>query len=447
VKVLDDAYSWLKLRWHKPQSLIIFYALVFIMQLSMIRFDWSKTSNIYWGIYFIITVSATIFWFYIRKLVRCSKGKIGIVLAFKTENAEQFNKLDHDFISRIKEQLDQETFHVINLPFNRSLELEDNIKSLGTCLDKTRSHMLIYGVCRDGKQDGKEKYEIYLTTLIRHGDVEDDKKEELENELYHFAPNTLIDKDNSLTEFKIHSRWLTIYARYFVGQAALITGDLETSLHIFEQLKNDLKGERNSIKSVSVMNKKIKMNLSNLYFYKMSVEYELFWKTKDEKFLESCHYYATLCESIGEDKYSAALMKAIYQFLRYRSVDGAKEILRKYSDVQEASHHYSMAFLLAYEGKMTSAFQQYKKAERQPHTNELVLFDIEKFIKYILELEPHRKQLYLCLSWINISKGDNILAKADLQSFLDSATETEAQKFSNLIGEMKRNLENHNIAG
>ncbi|WNB93412.1 tetratricopeptide repeat protein [Bacillus sp. NEB1478] len=443
-KIIDDAYIWIKNNWHRISSLFFSYIFIFVAMVVAIGFDSNKISKLFWFVYILIFFVLTILWFYYRRLERCKNGKIGIVLAFKTENVHQFNKLQHDFIQQIKESLDAESFTVINLPYNRCNELNPNDDSMLKCLNKTQAHMLIYGVCREGKKKGKEKYEIKMFSMIRHKPLAVDTLSGLQNELNYFTNSMLIDKEDSLTSYKLSSNWLTTYARYFVGLAALISHDTNTSFKVFESLKKDLQKEKNSFKPVKEIKKRVNFHFSNVCLLSAIKEYKMFWKTKCYQNLEASQKYIELYESVSDDRYTPAIYHSIFSFLINRNINRAKGLLDNVQSINDSSHKFNMGFLFAYEGKITEAIKCYRQAIKMPN-NEFILIEIEQFIEYILEIEPEKYHLYLCLAWINSFKGDNLLGKKDLQRFLRFATHDDKQRYISLIEEINIKLEDQII--
>lgn len=435
-KIFEDGYSWIKSHWHQPGTLLALYVFWLIVMVFSVTFDSAKINKIFWGIYILLILISTVYWFYCRRLEKCPSGKVGIVLAFKTENIQQFNKLQYDFVEQIQNRLDPETFSIIKLPYNRCIQLKEDNDIMLDFLEKTRSHMLLYGVFREGKKKGKETYEIDLSSMIRHGHLESETHDEFKNELNYFTRTMLIDKEDSLSQYKLTSNWLTTYARYFVGLAALLSQDFDTALRVLEKTKESLNKERNSIKPVAEIKKRIDTLLTGVYHYLTVREYRLFWESKDYKKLDDSRFFVEKYQSLCNDRYTPAIYNSIFAFLQHRNISKAKSILNEVSQTKDASHVFSMGFLHAYEGDIRKAIRFYKKAKKMPFNNELVLIQVEEFIEYILEIEPERNHLYLCLAWINYYKGDYKLGLKDLQKYLKLANVADQEKYSELISEI-----------
>jgi hypothetical protein len=84
-----------------------------------------------------------------------------------------------------------------------------------------------------------------------------------------------------------------------------------------------------------------------------------------------------------------------------------------------------MGFLHAYAGDLKRAIQRYRKALELP-VDPHVLPQIEEFICWVLEKEPHQYQLHYCLGFINWKiKADKVQAIKDFETFLSLGNKEE----------------------
>jgi hypothetical protein len=112
-------------------------------------------------------------------------------------------------------------------------------------------------------------------------------------------------------------------------------------------------------------------------------------------------------------------------FLKNRDVKGALAVLKKCKKILDGAWHYSLGFLHAYSGDLKKAIQQYRNAMTLP-VELPVIAEIEEFICWVLDVEPHRYQLHYCLGFLNWKiKGDKLQAIKDLNTFLSLGRKEE----------------------
>jgi len=131
--------------------------------------------------------------------------------------------------------------------------------------------------------------------------------------------------------------------------------------------------------------------------------------------------YLERWNAVSPNEYRYHLGKAIWHFARHRDLASALSEINKCRGSSDATWRYSAAFLESYRGDLTTASRIYEKAFTRP-VDQLVPFEVEEFIQWVLQIEPDKVQLYYCLGLINLKmKHDLELALTDFRRFLEAS--------------------------
>jgi hypothetical protein len=435
-KPIEDFYQWLKSKWFEKQALILSFILLFLIFIATFRLS-SIYDVTFWILYICLSASLLVGWLKNRSKYKRSKGKIGIVIGAKTQDTVQYSKIRYDLIDKLKKELDIDRYQIIELPFPWVTKINSD-KDMEKCLYDTDAHILLLCRSSEGKMNGKEKYQLEISSIVRHFSIDEEDNQKIASELGELTFDFEIDKDDDLMHFKLTSNWLSVYTEYFIGLAAFVSEDVYTSIEIYEDLLTKIMSYKNSIKPIKTIRNKTHDNLAYLYEILTLHEYRLFWKSKNFYHLEKTKEYSDKMYKYGFNLYSYSLLESIYVFLKYRDTIRARQILKQVEQEKDGSHWFSNAFLYAYEGKVFKAKSCYEKAQKLPNENQEVLFEIEEFVEYILELEKDKYYLYLSLAYINIFKGDYALAKDDLEQFIAYSSTKEKDAYAAVIDDLSK---------
>lgn len=105
--------------------------------------------------------------------------------------------------------------------------------------------------------------------------------------------------------------------------------------------------------------------------------------------------------------------------------------------------HLNLAFLLAYKGDLKGAVRHYRSGSKLPPAEDdtEVISQVESFMVWVLDQEPHKVQLHYALGFFNWKiKGDPVQARKDFETFLAKTTEGVFQKERELTEEWLHQL-------
>lgn len=371
-----------------------------------------------------------------RRLIvpKNKRGKIGIVVALKTEKDKEKTRLENDLIQEIHKYLQSskiaDKFQVIQFPQKISEKIIDDKKAF-EYLVRARGHFLIYGSLVQRNFDEKISYVFKLQGLVRHLPVTLYISNKLSREFAELLPQKIVFPEaKEVLGFEITQRWIGYVIKYIIGIAAFISSDIDLSFKLFNELEDELKNinESNDVPPVVEIKNRLPLRLIETLELFLDRNYFFFIRTRDREYVLKTKPFLDLLQRIAPDDYKAHQVRAIYYFFQ----DKIDEAIHEFDDIkdQDIGWHYSLGFLLAYKGNIDKALEHYRKTFYK-ETGPNVVNDVDVFISEIIKNRPDLIQLYFFRGLINYkAKPDYQLAKEDFEYFLN---QKESTRFPQLI--------------
>lgn len=414
VKLLDE----IKSNYYSPVGLMLSILIVFLAFLILIGIDYSKITFLQLLIFMILISFTVIFWIIYRRLPRTKRDKIGFVVCINIEKNPDLSKLKTDFIENLQKLLMNSVlkydFQLICYPDYYTKKVI-NIDIAGKYREKSEASFMIFGKGKIRYAKGKETYALELEGIVSHIPVPKEVSLELSKEFTDLFPQkTLIPKDNELFLFELTSQWAGVVAKYIIGIASMISGDLDYSISLFMSLRDEVINTHN-IPALQKIKNRIPKRLVEIYVGKATIFNIKFAKNKNKIDLEQMKLYLDKIVELDRDNYPARLLWAIYYFYM-KEIKKAMNEINLCKKNKDCAWIFSEAFLLAYEGKIIRAYNKYKKAFKIKGVVDIIA--VESFICDAIKDEPEKYELYFCLGLINLyEKKDLNLAKRDIEIF------------------------------
>jgi len=190
-----------------------------------------------------------IFWLYNRfVLPRNKKGKVGIVIAIFSENEKERKMLKADFVSKLKNDFQQEGIlnsEIIFLKNHFSGQIKESgnpRKKLDKINEKIKAHLYIWGDIKkrpDG--DEGEKYFLTIQYYVVHKPITQDFSNKLANDFSKaFLSQIEFLENKSFKELKASAAKINLAIKYIVGIAAFVSQDPKLALKLHSRLKINL---------------------------------------------------------------------------------------------------------------------------------------------------------------------------------------------------------------
>ena len=398
-------------------------ALIFVAEV-----DLSKLDLVDYAVVSLVLIAIIAVWYFTNRVPRTKKGVIGFVLAITAEKESQARRLRSDFGTTIRELLTQSPglykFELIEYSKNQSAKV-----TAGTAaryLLKSRARFMVYGRARMRRVGGDKYHVLNLEGVVAHAALPPKTAQAFSAEFQDIFPRKLrIHKEIDLLAFEITAELIDVIARYIVGIAAMVSGDLDYAEELFRELRSRLGPVKVAVPAVIKVRQRVPTRLRELHDIQLQLVRQAFFLRRDMEDLRRADVILEKLEQLGRLDYSQTLTKAMCEFLLRRNVKKAKRLLRNCHGHPDATWRYSLAFLFAYTGDIQKARRLYQVAFHSEHLDTTVPIQTEEFIRLVLHDEPEVCQLYYCLGLINyFVKKDMASALRDFKDFLAGTTES-----------------------
>jgi tetratricopeptide (TPR) repeat protein len=389
-------------------------------------------------------------WLYSRKLPKTAKKRVGFAVSLWCDDEIAARRVREDFVLTlrrlIKSGMTAGSFQFLEIPTHISQTVIDQDDAHALRI-KTKSHFLIYGRVRLRKLEEHEHYFLELDGIVAHRPIPTEVSSKLSNEFSELLPRKVaIARENDLFAFQFTSEWADIVARYIIGIAAALSGDLAYSEGLYIDALNRVNRSSADFPVFSKLAERIPIRLFELKQARAKNAHELWVRDHHPSHISTLGQILEEIEATHPgETYKVLTLRAIHVFLSRRDVHEATRLLNSLrKNDRDAAWHLNQGFLRAYAGDLRSAIRHYRNALAFEINADLI-YKIEDFLCFIVAEEENKYQLYYCLGFFNWQiKGDHKQALLDFGRFLehnngtDFATErTLAEKW---ITEIKRTL-------
>lgn len=422
-------------RWYKPSTLVIllfFVAIVLLVLFSEI--DFSSISFYELGFSLLLIVFFALFWFISTRLPKTPRGKIGFMVAIVTETKEQEEKILKDFVITLRTLLQQsnykQKFFLSVLPKNFSQKIESGDDAI-KCLKDSKATFILFGRARTRNVNGKENHFLDLQGAVIHKPINSEIQQQFSAEFNELFPARVrISSEGDIFLFEFTAELVNVVARYIIGIASMLSGDISYAQNLFEDLEHSVISPK-GVPSLVKIKDRIPSRLALVYTIQVNSLFDKWGKTRRQDYLDEAKPILDKLARVAPTDYHAHLKRAIWLFVKYRDIAGAKKEIQKCQpNSKDGTWRYNQAFLSAYEGNLQKAVKEYHQAFKAK-VETVILKQVESFIEWILDEEPEKVQLYFCLGLLYLFKlEDKPRALIVFQKFLDYSSDTfdEQQK-------------------
>ena len=421
---LKEVLNSIGSKWPRKSSLFI--ALLIVLFSLLLMFSGINIVEITLDeliIIFILLMLVFFFWLKSAKIKRAPKGKIGFAVAIRTEIKKQREKIASDFVETLRELLFQGNlsyqFSLIELSQYHSAKIKD-AEDAENYLHNTKCQFLIYGRARIRQIEGKDNHVLNMEGIVAHRPVPEKISRNLGVEFAELFPRKLkLLSENDLFLFEFTSQWVNFVARYIIGIASLVSGNVEYAQELFEDLQRKIDQQETNLPAIVKIRRRLPRRLTEVYLTQVRFNYAIWRRNRDQDSLNRVKFFLDKLESLSPNDYTGRLIRGIWHFVANRDIPAAKREIKKCRGIRDATWCYSYAFLCAYEGNMREAIRYYRLAFKY-NCQASVPFEIEEFIDWVLKLEPDKVQLHFCLGFVNYGgKGDKLQALQDFEKFIE----------------------------
>lgn len=428
---LQSIAQFLESYWFKKTGLLASIFVVISGELV-----WLSNIGAAWWVVLAITLGSTsviaLSWWRSRQPPRTKKDKIGFLISVACSDDQEARKLREDFVIPLRKLIKSgrtgNAFHFMELPQHLAEEVLDPDDAQAIRI-RSRAHFMLYGRVRLRTIEGKEHHVIDLEGVVAHKPVSDHLQDSLSREFTELLPRRVqLPTDNDLLAFQFTSEWADIVAKYIIGIAAALSGDLVYAEYLYTEAANRLDGKDARFPAYSKLAERIPIRLSELYEARALVAHERWATDHDMSHVTDLGSFLLKVDESRKSNPDILNLFAIHKFLSEWDVDAALEYLMRSKQEDRAIWHYNVAFLRGYKGDLKTAIRHYRLGT-QYELDPRAISQIEDFICWVIQKQPHKCQLEYCLGFFNWKvKGDALCARKDFQSFLERCEKSTFEK-------------------
>ncbi|OSZ73294.1 hypothetical protein CAP37_16760 [Hydrogenophaga sp. IBVHS1] len=284
----------------------------------------------------------------------------------------------------------------------------------------TNGHFMIFGRVKMRRLEGKMQHVVELEGLVAHREASMEIRRRFVKEFTELLPRRLmIAEDNDLLSFRFTAEWAEVVAKYILGVAAAMSGDLDVSETLYRDAQERLTQKDKTFGIYRVLSERLPLRIAELYEAKASWAYREWLNTFADELLET---FRESLNKFNEMKVPVTLrvrfLLAIKLFVCDRDVRGALTALKPLKNKFDPLWNYNMAFLKGYSGDLKSAARHYRYASKSEIDAD-ILIQIEEFLFWIIEKEPAKEHVHFCLGmFYQLAKGDLVSSVNHFELFL-----------------------------
>ena len=381
-------------------------------------------------------------WWLSARAPKTPEGKIGFLVSVIAADDAESQRLKEDFLVPLQRLIKSgnagKAIHFMSLPNHlaeRIIDQEDAQKAR----IESKAHFVLYGDVKLRPIGGKEHHVIELNGIVAHREVPNEVSKQLAKEFSELMPGRInIPTDNDLLAFRFTSEWAELVAKYIIGIAAGLSGDLAYAKELYLDAQERLNSKDKTFPVYQKLSIRLPNRISEIYEAHARIELEAWTEDHDASHIAAMS--DNLAKANGPSTPSLITTKAISAFMSKKAADEAITLLKLIQNQNDALWHYNMAFLYGYKGNLKVASRHYKQASLWP-IEPASLAQIEDFMCWALDEEPEKFQLYFCLGLFNWkAKGDASQARLDFENFLVAGKASDFAKERQLVAEWLKEL-------
>ncbi len=416
------------LKKHWPHRTGLLAVSILILGLEIPLFAATKPKLSFMTLILIIAATlllVLIIWWYSKKVRKTKKDKVGFALSLWCDDENEAKKVREDFILTLRRLIKSgktgRSFQFLEIPSHIAEAVidQDDAQRLKV---ETRCHFLIYGRIRLRELNHSQHYFLELDGLVAHKPISQHASKELAKQFSELLPRKVtIAKENDLLAFQFTSDWAEVVARYIIGIAVAVSGDLEYAGQLYRDALSKVNQVATDFPVFSKLKERIPIRLFELDEARAQRSYEIWATNHDPKTIDNLH--DTLDEIRRDHSVETPALltlNAVCAFLSLRDTKEALQFLNRIgTQDRDAVWHFNIGFLKAYDGDLRSGIRHYRKARAFDIHPDLAA-KIEDFICFVLDEDQDKSQLHYCLGFFNWKiKGDYVQAVNDFQRFLE----------------------------
>jgi tetratricopeptide (TPR) repeat protein len=363
-------------------------------------------------------------WVWSRRLPTAPRNRVGIAIAIGRSDSHAGRQFSMDFVNEIRQLLVRgqtgRSFEVVEIPAHalNGLNLRDE-SVIGELRHRSRCQFILAGQVRVRKLNGKDHLVLDLAGQVVHKPITEAQQHQFAREFTELLPGRIaLPTDQDLLGFTFTGEWVNAVAKYIIGIAAAISGDVDYAESLYSAVRDEASKKTVDSPVADKIVGRLPQRFAELHEARANASFGQ-WKQSNE--LQHAQNMKAYLERIDPNLLNAKRyvpLRAISAFVVDEDPDRAIELLEQVKRDADSTWYWNIGFLYAFKGNLKKAMQLYRQGTLGGLPPEIPA-DIEEFIAWALQAYPKKTQLHYCLGVLNRDvKGDSIRAREEFEEFL-----------------------------
>lgn len=380
-------------------------------------------------------------WYLMRRPPRAAKNRVGIAIVISPPDTAAERTFAADFVNEIRRLLQSgkvgPTFQVIIAPSHIAAELQPG-DSGG--FESLRRHMrcmfLLAGSVRVRKLNGKDHLVLDLMGVVAHKPIPDAVRQQFSREFTELLPRRItLPSDQDLLAFTFTGEWASLVAKYVIGIAAALSGDVDYAQSLYESVQEAAAHRSVDSPVAAKIVSRLPQRFAELHEARANASFKAWQSTRklDDAKAIKAHLDQIDSSLLTARRYST--LRAIAAFVVDGDADGALKLLEPMRREADGVWYWNVGFLYAHKGNLKKASQLYRSGALAGLPPD-VPAQLEEFMTWVMHEDPSKVQIHYCLGLLNRDvKGDADRAKEEFQDFLRLAPPAKFEREKELVAQ------------
>ncbi|MDE2056604.1 MAG: hypothetical protein KGI88_05160 [Betaproteobacteria bacterium] len=299
-----------------------------------------------------------IIWWWYQQPRKTKKNKIGFLVSISCSDPEERKRIQEDFVLPLQKSIGNgrlsKLYDFINAPEHIASKIitVDDAQALRI---KARAHFMIYGVLKVRNISGKDTYIIHLDGIVTHQPIPEITSKSFAQEFGQLLPRRLsFAEDVSFQSLEFTSEWAELTSKYVIAVAAFISGDLDYSEELLNDVKDLLLKKNTSFPVYITLKDLVAIRISEIHLVRANWAYENWTCLDDDRYLMITKENLDKLDDTHKLNPNYINLRAILYFQLNADIDGAIKELNKLPKVER---------LQAWQARWTTGFIAWRSAQ------------------------------------------------------------------------------------
>ena len=421
-EVSDQLLATIRANWPKPLGLLLSFFLAGGIGLSLanaLGVGFAAAGAL------ILMAAFLAHWLWNRRIPRCPDGQVGFLVAISVEDDRTYRIFERDFIDNLGRVLRASSqagrVWVGAVPQVRIPKQPTELEAI-ELRKVSKTAFVLYGQVRTRGEGTERKHYVDLAGLVGHSQTVKSNQQQLQIEFSELLSRRIIaNQGDELPAFELTSSLSSLVAKYIVGIAMFISGQVDAAQAFYEDADRLSKGQSDANEAVKKIRERLPRRFSEVAILQASSQYESWRETREEPYIARAESILDAAPDIAREWPQWKSLKAIAQVVLAKGDIDKIEKLASGGLERDPVTHMNLAFVKILRGDLRAAAQRYRRAA-DLKVNMDTIDEVMSFVEWYRDLNPASfAELSFALGFISYCHlRDEKLAQKYFQEFANS---------------------------